>query len=347
MASNLNNLSVNEFTKYYGVTDVQNLYDACLQAVSVVKGVCLPIVGLAFLFLFLIQMTKWASGEHTIDWTGFGRFILLSLLLVNYEEVLTQINSLIAYFSNSIGPGLGNYSSGLSLTEKVNQLLERTRSKPDYSLWTDGLNNIFDWIVSNATHMIIILSRAVIYCIREIYMMFLMAVGPIALLLSLFPFFENTAVHWLRTYLTAGMWAFSMGILDLLLNSYLDRMLATNNDNGLVIMNIGIMLMYLSVPYITSKYMGGLQSQLMRRFSNTGPSTFKQVGNLMGGASEGAKAMVFGNNTPTTIDIESHLAQMAASAKANGMAVGPSSQSQFYANLQGTTIPKRSNSEES
>ena len=286
-------------------------------------------------------MTKWASGDHSIDWTSMGRFFLLALLLANYEEVLGQVNGLIAYFSDAIGPSLGNYSSGQSLTDKVNVLLERTRSKPDYSVFTDGLNNILDWIVSNATHMVIIVSRAVIYCIREIYLMFLMAVGPIALLLSLFPFFESTALHWLRSYLTAGMWAFSMGILDLLLNAYLDRMLASNNDKGLVVMNIGIMLMYLSVPYITSKYMGGLQSQMMRRFASTGPQLAGQAMNYLGGAAAGASAII--NATSSTEMKVPTLRDLGAGQVENYGRPPKNGESAFYKALLAGNIPKRTN----
>ena len=283
--------SVNEFTKMYGVTDVQNMYDAAIATIATVKNVCFPLVGIAFILVFLNQMTKWAIGERTIDYIAFFRFFLLALLLANYEEVLTQVNTLIAYFCNAIGPGIGNYSSGLSIPDKVNTLLERTRNKEDYSLWTDGLNNIMDWIVSNATQLIIVVARAIVYAIREIYMMFLMAVGPIALLLSMFPILQGSAVHWFKSYISVGLWALTMSVLDLLLNTYLDRMLSTNNDSGLVIMNIGIMLMYLSVPYITSKFIGGLQSRMMQRFSGLGVTVGRSAGNTIMAAGTGGASL--------------------------------------------------------
>ncbi len=278
--------SVNEFTANYGVTDVANMYSAAVSVASDVKAVCLPLVMIAFTFVFLGQMTKWVLGERELNILRFGRFLILLVCLVNYEEVLAQVNGIIAYFANAVGPSLGNYSSGASLTDKVNQLLTYNKSKQDYSIWKDGLSNLLDWLVANCSHLIIIVSRAVIYCIRELYMMFLMAVGPVAVLLSMFPLFEKTAGHWLKAYLSAGCWALTMGVLDRLLNAYLDRMLGSHDGQGLIVMNIGIALMYLMVPYITNKYIGGVHSQFMGKISGVATGVAgvgRRIDNAMGG----------------------------------------------------------------
>jgi hypothetical protein len=278
--------SVNEFTVNYGVTDVAKMYNAAVSVAEDVKNVCLPLVMVAFTFIFLGQMTKWVLGEKELNLMRFGRFLLLLLCLVNYGEILAQVNGIIAYFSNAIGPSLGNYGSGLSLTGKVNKLLEFNRNKADYSIFKDGLSNILDWLVANCSHLIIIVSRAVIYCIRELYLMFLMATGPIAVLLSMFPWFEKTLDHWLKAYLSAGCWALTMGVLDRILNTYLDRMLESHDGQGLIVMNIGIALMYLMVPYLTSKYIGAVHSQFMGKMSAGSVSVMRlgtQLDNGLGG----------------------------------------------------------------
>jgi hypothetical protein len=255
--------SVNEFTKFYGVSDVANMYKAAISVASSVKAVCLPLVLIAITFVFLGQMTRWVVGERELNIMKIGKCLLLLICLTNYEEILGQLNGIIGYFSDAVGPTLGNYNSGTSLTQKVDILLDFNQSKENFNIFTDGLSNILDWLVANCSHLIIIISRAVIYCIRELYMMFLMAVGPIAVLLSMFPLFEKTVLYWLNAYLSSGFWALTMGVLDRILNAYLDRMIATHDGSGLIVMNIGIALMYLLVPYMTSKYIGGTQSQLM------------------------------------------------------------------------------------
>ncbi len=281
--------SVNEFTKYYGVTAVANMYSAAISVALSVKAVCLPLVLIAFTFVFLGQMTKWVVGERELNIMRFGRFLLLLVCLVNYEEILAQVNGIIAYFADAVGPTLGNYSSGISLTDKVNKLLDYNQSKENFSIWTDGLSNIMDWLVANCSHLIIIVSRAVIYCIRELYMMFLMAVGPVAVLLSMFPLFEKTVTHWLNAYVSAGCWALTMGVLDRILNAYLDRMLETHDGKGLIVMNIGIALMYLMVPYITNKYIGGAHSQFMGRMAGMTTNVLG-MGNRISGGVEAMKS---------------------------------------------------------
>ncbi len=275
------NQSVNEFASHYGVTDVATMYAAAVSAASAIKSICLPLVLLAFTFVFLGQMTRWVVGERSFDLMKLGRFLFLLLALVNYEEMLAQLNALISYFSDAAGPTLGNYNSGSSLTEKVNQLIDKTDSKDNFNLLTDGFSNVLDWLVSNCTHLIIVVARSVIYCIRELYMMFLMATGPVAILLSMFPFFQKTLTHWLSAYLSAGCWALTMGVLDRLLNAYLDRMLESNDGNGLIVMNIGIALMYLMVPYITNKYIGAAHSQFMTRLGGMGSKVMSMGGSML------------------------------------------------------------------
>jgi len=276
--------SVNEFASHYGVTDVANMYSAAVSTASAIKSICLPLVLVALTFVFLGQMTRWVVGEQSFDLIRFGRFLLLLLVLVNYEEILAQLNTVISYFADAAGPTLGNYSSGSSLTDKVNQLLEYNGSKENYNLFTDGLSDLLDWLVANCSHMIIVVSRSVVYCIRELYMMFLIATGPVAVLLSMLPFFDKTLYHWLSAYLSAGCWALTMGVLDRLLNAYLDRMLQTHDGNGLVVMNIGIALMYLMVPYITNKYIGAAHSHFMTQMSGMGTRLWGAGGRLVGAA---------------------------------------------------------------
>lgn len=273
-----------DYRQVFGVSDVATMYDAAISTAGQVQQLCMPLAAIAMLIVGASQMTKWAMGETEFDWIYLGRFLLMALLLGSYREVIVQINSIIDYFGSAIGHSIGTYGSGHALTDKVNILLERTRNKQDYSIWTDGLNNILDWIISNCTQVIIIVARAVIYCVREVYMMFLMAVGPVAIVLSMFPILSGSAAHWFRMYLTAGLWSFTLTVLDMLLNSYLDGMLARNDDAGLIVMNVGIMLMYVSVPYMTSKFVGGVQSQTMQRMTGLALSIGGGTGKIAGGA---------------------------------------------------------------
>src|ERR1035441_8456550 len=138
------NQSVNEFASHYGVTDVANMYGAAVSTAAAIKAICLPLVLIAFTFVFLGQMTHWVIGEQRFDLAKFGKFLLLLLMLVNYEEALTQVNAVVSYFADAAGPVLGNYGSGTSLAEKVNQLMDYNGSKENYNLLTDGLSDLMN-----------------------------------------------------------------------------------------------------------------------------------------------------------------------------------------------------------
>ncbi len=249
----------------FGVTDVATMYNAAQATAAAVQRLCMPLAGIAMLILVATQMTKWAMGEREFDWMTMGRFLLMALFLGSYMEIMPQVNGIITYFSSGLGETIGGYGSGHALTDKVNIMLEKTRNKQDFSFWKDGLSNLIDWLISNCTQIIIIVARAVIYCIRELTMMFLMAVGPVAIALSMFPVFSGSASHWFKMYISVGMWAFTLTMFDMLLSVYLDNMIKNNDDTGLIIMNIGIMLMYLSVPHLTSKFISGVHSQSMQK----------------------------------------------------------------------------------
>jgi len=248
----------------FGITNITALYTAGVDAAKQIQKVCVPVVAVAVMLKIFSFITKIYT-EREADFFALGKTFLIILFLFQYEEIMTQLNTLISYFTDNIQALFGTYGSGNTLVDKIDKVYEAYKqANPDPGIM-DGYTPLFDWIIANCTHMIIIIARALTYIVRSLIMVFLFATGPIAILVSLFPGFEGTLGSWLKYYISVGFWIVSIAILDLLLYHYLDYCQTSHTIEGLTTVNVGMALMYLMAPYLTSRYIGGQGSQMMSR----------------------------------------------------------------------------------
>ena len=235
-------------------------------------AVCAPVVAVALLIKMLTMITK-IFNERQVDFFDLGKTFLLILFLFQYTEVMTQLNNLISYFTDNVQFMFDKYGSGHTVVDKINDVYDKYQSThPDPGIMA-SLSNIGDWIIANCTHMIIVVTRAVIYIIRSLILVFLFAVGPIAILLSMFPGFEDNLKHWFKYYIMVAFWTVTLAVLDLILYQYLEYCEKNSVIDGITTVNIGIALMYLIAPYLTSRYMGGQGSQFMSRMVQMASTT--------------------------------------------------------------------------
>jgi hypothetical protein len=258
-------LQVNgDMGKFFGITNIPALYDAGVTVANQLVKICSPVVGVALLIKIFTIITK-IFNERQVDFFSLGKTFLLILFLFQYTEVMTQVNGLMSYFTENVQSVFDIYGSGHTVVDKINLVFDKyQQNHPDPSFF-DHLSNVGDWIIATCTHLIIILSRAIIYIVRSLILVFLYAVGPIAILASMFPGFEENLKHWLKYYIMVGFWTVTLAILDLILYQYLDYCEKNSTIDGLTTVNIGIALMYLIVPYLTSRYIGGQGSQFISK----------------------------------------------------------------------------------
>jgi hypothetical protein len=140
-----------------------------------------------------------------------------------------------------------------------------------------------DWIIANCTHMIIVVARSVTYIIRSLIMIFLFATGPIAVLFSMFPGFEENLKHWLKYYISVGFWMVSLAVLDLILYNYLQYCEDNDTVDGITTVNIGMALMYLIAPYLTGRYIHAHGSMFMSRMVQSASSMMSISSSVVGG----------------------------------------------------------------
>jgi len=253
-----------EAGQFFGITNIPGLYQAGVNVAQQLVSICAPVVGIALLIKMLTMITK-IFNESQVDFFDLGKTFLLILFLFQYTEVMTQMNNLLSYFTDSVQFMFDSYGSGHTVVDKINDVYDKYKeTHPDPGIM-GALSNIGDWIIANCTHMIIVVTRAVIYIIRSLILVFLFAVGPLAILVSMFPGFEDNLKHWFKYYVMVVFWTVTLAVLDLILYQYLDYCEKNSVIDGITTVNIGIALMYLIAPYLTNRYIGGQGSQFMGR----------------------------------------------------------------------------------
>lgn len=126
------------------------------------------------------------------------------------------------------------------------------------------LSQGFNWLINIIAKGLTMMVRIFYLVLRNVLLIFLVTVGPLALAISVFPGFENTWITWLSTWFQTSMWLVTMNILDAILAESLKGVsvgagggtdFATSS--GLLLLNLAITFMYCMVPTITSYWTGG------------------------------------------------------------------------------------------
>ncbi|MBN8702752.1 MAG: hypothetical protein J0M08_06790 [Bacteroidetes bacterium] len=284
----------NANTTHGGITNITALYNAALSASGDIQRISLPLVGLAVLLHFFIITTKILTGQREFDFLSSGKLFLLLLFLTNYSEVMGWINEIIHYFTDAIDHKFMNWSSGKSITEIYSGFQQEYKAKYGEPSMFD---NFTEYLILGVTHLTILVSRSIIYSIRELYMAFLLAVGPLAVLISMFPGFGSNIGNFIRYYFSVAFWAITLAVLDLLLYKYLENCASTNDKEGFFAVNIGMCICYIAAPYLTGRYVSGMASQFMSKFAQSGTSMGRFAGQLASGAAPMAGQAIRGTTS--------------------------------------------------
>ena len=252
----------------FGAEDIKSFFDSAWTVADAVKDVCLPLVSIAMLLLVAITLTKWAMGEYEFDYRKIGGFLLLLIFLTTYKEVMDQVINIGQYLVDGLDQGVTKITGGQTIAEKSSALLIQNAKAKDWS-FTQIMDGFFPWLMSNFTLTAISTIRGIILVIREITIVILIAVGPVAITLSMFPLFSSAATHWFKLFFSVYLWLFTAKVLDILFAVYLDNAMKRGDHEGFLLINLGMILMYCAVPHLTSKFLGGVHAQSMQRIVST------------------------------------------------------------------------------
>ncbi|GAB3283817.1 hypothetical protein GCM10027347_60580 [Larkinella harenae] len=224
------------------------------------------------LFLhLLIALTKTYFGDMRFDPSGMIKVIFIWLGLAAYGSVVGAVYEATLWLANLVS------GDGTDILKTLNTLSESTYFKQhseslpfsDVKIPFDDMTSFFAWIVLAIENGLAMIIRIFIERIRAMLMGFILACGPIAFTIATIPGFGGALGHWARIFISTSLWTLTLGILDALMIGFITHFSIPSNLGpitslqeaagvlDLLVVNGVVILMYLSVPLLTSFYIGG------------------------------------------------------------------------------------------
>ena len=319
------------------------------SARGIVLQVCFSLAGLAFAIFVTIEIWRYLVGgdKSVLQFHHFFRVGLILLLLFNYTEIAEMIGNALYSFSWDIraaDPALARaqqepfgefiiiYATAYEVQQAATDMPEGSTTIWDL-LQTDfveGMEAILDdflaSILISGAGLLIVLARFIMVGIKNIAYFFLMACGPIPIVLSVFPGLGTYTAHWLKGFITVGMWGVTIAVLDLVYAQsiyffYVDTF--TNGDDEFTYAFITWMLLvaYLLVPYLTSLLIGQAAVQSFGQ---------KVFGVVLTAATVGAASSKMAGSKAATSTHASSTAESSAKVSPTTGGVGTAAQPSYH-----------------
>ncbi len=262
-------------------------WNGAIQVLQAARGivlqVCFSLAGIAFALFVTIEIWRYLVGgdKSVLQFHHFFRTGLILLILFNYTEIAEMIGNALYAFSWDIraaDPALARaqeepfgefviiYATAYEMQQAAADIPEGTTIwdllQSDFiegmdALMKDFLANI---LISGAG-LLIVLARFIMVGIKNIAYFFLLACGPIPIVLSVFPGLGNYIGHWLKGFITVGMWGVTIAVLDLVYAQsiyffYVDTFTHGDDEFTYAFITWMLLVAYLLVPYLTSLLIG-------------------------------------------------------------------------------------------
>ena len=328
-------------------------WNGAIQVLQAARGivlqVCFSLAGIAFAVFVTIEIWKYLVGgdKSVLQFHHFFRTGLILLILFNYPEIAEMIGNALYAFSWDIraaDPALGKaqeepFGEFVIIYATAYEVQKAAAEMPEGSTIWDLLQTNFiegieaimeDFLASiliSGAGLLIVLARFLMVGIKNIAYFFLMACGPIPIVLSVIPGLGTYTAHWLKGFITVGMWGVTIAVLDLVYAQsiyffYVDTF--TNGDNEFTYAFITWMLLvaYLLVPYLTSLLIGQAAVQSFGQ---------KVFGVVLTAATVGAATMkIAGSKAAASNSASSTAGSSAKAASTTGAAAGPAAQPSYH-----------------
>ena len=226
----------------YGITMDPAGLQAAQDTANVLVGELASYGAYIVSVIFSIEIARASFLGERIDGMKILKAFLLLIVLINYNEVVGQVNNLF----NGIMSELPQRSlDGIMASAKKN----------DWTVWS---MLSFSFSSAGSATTIALLAHFFIVFIRKITLLFLYASGPVAFCFGMIPGFgEGMLKGWFRNYVAVQCWALTLIILDTLFVLYLTNTSGSVLDASCAsISYLGFALMYFMVPTLTNKVIG-------------------------------------------------------------------------------------------
>lgn len=261
-----------------------------------------PIAFFGFILVIFQEYSRMTIGGERMDILRIGRYLLMFVLFLNYSEVVTWTN----HMSNAI---LDSYKMHQDMQTQAYVAAKSNQALANIVM-SDGFVQVLSVVNSGIITDII---KWVMLALRDYMVMFLMATGPITFAISLIPGFgEGLMKKWFSYYIGVLLWGMTYFILYNMSEIMNLKVLAESSVSGGgsggmgditmgLIQNIptqlGIAIMYIMAPWLTSKLMQGNPSSIASRMFGTATAAAgiaAKAGSMMVSAGGGATGAASG-----------------------------------------------------
>lgn len=225
------------------------------------------------LFMHLvIMLCKAYFGDMRLDPSGVIKVIALWICVAAYSPLIYAIYDATLWFNALVADTNVNILESLDKLADNSYLKQHTTTAnfgfTDVKLPFDDATSFFTWIVLMVENGLAMIVRIFIERIRAMLLAFTLACGPVAFTIATIPGFGGTAGHWLRIFISTSLWGLTLSILDGLMASFIQNFNMPTGDSmteaavslDILVVNGAVILMYLSVPLLTSFYIGSAAS---------------------------------------------------------------------------------------
>jgi hypothetical protein len=262
---------------------------------NIQKG-CLLLIPLFMLIKMGIILMKGFVSSHPMNYQSFYGGILLWVFIATYGTVIQNVSGLASYIVELVSKPIENPILAVSLSmeeAKVFQAvnfgknMDNSISKIKSGEILKGIQEVgattFGAMVENVTQsgrdflasivaIFASLARSFIETVRAILLKFLIIIGPLAMTLSINEGFGHIWKFWLQKFFAVYCWSLTLNILDHLIIDYYHQVAVMPVLNQFLGQKSGspetpyfmdqliVGLMYTMVPWLTSLYLGGFNS---------------------------------------------------------------------------------------
>lgn len=237
---------------------------------NIIKNCLLFVPWMLFVHV-IITFVKTYFGDMRIDPSAIIKVIAIWICLAAYQQIFDAIYDATFWFN-----GLAGVYSGDDIMQSLNKLSEtgylkqhtKEFSFPNVKVPFDDMTSFFTWLILAVENGLSMIVRLFIERIRGMLLAFIMVCGPVAFTIATIPGFGGTIGHWFRIFISTALWGLTLSILDAMMVGFIQNFSIPTGSTlteasavlDLLVVNGAVILMYISVPLLTSFYIGAAAS---------------------------------------------------------------------------------------
>ncbi len=262
-----------------------------------IRNGCLLLIPLLFVFKTAWSLVKGFTGDQHVHYQGLFGAVLLWLLVASYSDLMGYMDLFCQGIINFIEPpqtdpvrAVAAVMYARNTTELVNAAgsVQKGLSQVSQGQIIQGagstLSSVAGYFIKSVKDagtdfiaglltIFASLARMVIETVRALLLKFLIAIGPIALSLSIIDGFGNISRHWFQKLLSVYCWSLTLNILDRIIIGYFTQVALVpeamilngtpvNADTPYFMDQLIVGGMYMMVPWLTGSFLGGVNAGL-------------------------------------------------------------------------------------